>query len=140
MDTLVTIEVPAPPADDLCREAISRAFGWFREVEQRCSRFDPDSELASLSRTTDVALPVSDLLFRAIEFALAVARESDGAFDPTVGRTLECHGFYRNFRTGDRWPALRGRRHRHHDYRHGPGGAPSRCRRRADRGAVAKGL
>jgi len=102
MDTLVSIEIAAPPAGDLCRKATSRAFGWFREVEQRCSRFDPDSELASLSRTAGVAIPVSDLLFRAIEFALAVAQESDGAFDPTVGRTLERHGFDRNYRTGER--------------------------------------
>ncbi len=102
MDTLVSIEISAAPARDLCEEAASRAFGWFREVENRCSRFDPESELSRLSLTTETAVPVSDLLFRAIEFAVGVARESDGAFDPTVGRALERKGFDRNYRTGER--------------------------------------
>jgi hypothetical protein len=52
MGTLVTIHVVRPGADD----AIERAFGWFREIEARCSRFDEQSELVQL--TTRVGVPV----------------------------------------------------------------------------------
>jgi thiamine biosynthesis lipoprotein len=80
MGTLVTIDVvcDAPGVD----AAMGRAFGWFHEVEARCSRFDERSELRQL---TNDATRVSPILFEAVRFALMVAEESGGAFDPTVG-------------------------------------------------------
>jgi thiamine biosynthesis lipoprotein ApbE len=36
-----------------------------------------------------------------VEFAVAVAEESSGAFDPTVGIDMEKRGFDREYRTGD---------------------------------------
>lgn len=80
--------------------ALDRALAWFREVEARCSRFDSDSELMRLSQHVGLAVGVSDLLFEAVRFALAVAEETDGAFDPTVGRTMEIRGFNKEHRTG----------------------------------------
>jgi thiamine biosynthesis lipoprotein len=44
---------------------------------------------------------VSPLLFRAIEFAVAVAGATDGAFDPTIGAAMVRRGFNRNYRTGE---------------------------------------
>lgn len=102
MDTLVSIEVIDPVSDDECRDHIEAAFGWFREVERQCSRFDVDSDLSRLS-ATPVGQPArtTPLVFRLVEFALAVADASGGAFDPTVGRLMEVSGFDRNFRTGE---------------------------------------
>ena len=80
--------------------AIDRAFAWFRDVESRCSRFDPDSELMRLTGHVGFPVRVSDLLFEAVRFALAVAEETDGAFDPTVGHTMETRGFNREHRSG----------------------------------------
>ena len=45
---------------------------------------------------------VSPVLFEAVRFALALARETGGIFDPTVGRLLEAKGFDRDYRTGER--------------------------------------
>ena len=53
-----------------------------------------------LSRHVGMPVRASDLLFEAVRFALAVAEETDGAFDPTVGRTMETLGFNRDHRTG----------------------------------------
>lgn len=101
MDTLVTIEVVDPaPGDVVAR--IDAAFGWFERVERACSRFDRASDLSELCRQVDVAVRVDPLLYRAIEFAMAVARASGGAFDPTVGRVLTAQGFDKNYRTGER--------------------------------------
>ena len=96
MGTLVTIHVVRPNADD----AIERAFGWFREIESRCSRFDQQSELAQLTMHVGEPVTASPILFEAVRFALYVAEETGGAFDPTVGHRMEARGFNREDRTG----------------------------------------
>lgn len=80
--------------------AIARAADWFHQVEFACNRFDESSELRQLCAQTDVAVPVSEILFEAVQFAVAVADASDGAFDPTVGARMEARGFNRDYRTG----------------------------------------
>jgi thiamine biosynthesis lipoprotein len=95
MGTIVTIQVAGNHED-----AIDRAFGWFRHVEASCSRFDPASELRQLTARAGAAVPVSDLLYEAVQFAVAVATETGGAFDPTVGRQMETRGFDRDYRSG----------------------------------------
>jgi thiamine biosynthesis lipoprotein len=45
---------------------------------------------------------VTPLVFEAVRFALAVAEESDGAFDPTVGALLESQGFNRDYKSGEK--------------------------------------
>jgi len=96
MGTLVTIQVLRSGSED----AIERAFGWFYEIEERCTRFDERSELMQLSAQAGVAVAVSAILFEAVRFALSVAEVSGGAFDPTVGHRLAARGFNREHRTG----------------------------------------
>jgi thiamine biosynthesis lipoprotein len=96
MGTIVTIHVVRGDTDD----AIERAFGWFREIESRCSRFDEHSELVQLSTQIGVPVPVSPILFEAVRFSLLVAEETGGAFDPTVGLLMHAQGFNREYRTG----------------------------------------
>ena len=97
MGTAVTIEVVSPHAD----ESIDRAFGWFRQVETACTRFNPQSELMQLSARIGVPVEVSPIVFEALQFALAVAEDTNGAFDPTVGRSMEVRGFNREYSTGE---------------------------------------
>lgn len=89
MGTLVTIHVVRDSRDT--DAAIGRAFGWFHEIEERCSRFNGESELMKLVVGTPVE--VSAILFEAVQFALMVAEESGGAFDPTVGQRMAARGF-----------------------------------------------
>jgi FAD:protein FMN transferase len=101
MGTFVSIDTVRTGA--ACDDAVDRAFEWFREIERRCTRFDPHSELMQLStRSAGVPVEVSPMLFQAIQFAVTVAQESDGAFDPTVGRVMELRGFDREHRSGQR--------------------------------------
>jgi thiamine biosynthesis lipoprotein len=105
MGTIVTIHVVdrqrdgQPGVADDQDEAIARALDWFARVEACCSRFDPNSELMQLSSQIGVAVPVSELLYQVVQFARAVAEETGGAFDPTVGREMETRGFNREHRT-----------------------------------------
>lgn len=100
MDTPVTIQVVGGARWADCAERIARAFGWFRQVEECCTRFDAGSEVMKLARRVQEPVVVSPILYTVVHFALAVARASDGAFDPTVGLVLERRGFNRNYRTG----------------------------------------
>lgn len=99
LGTIVRVHVIDAHVENAER-AVARAFDWFREVESRCTRFEPDSELMRLTARTGIAVPVSPLIFQTLQFALAVAAASGGAFDPAVGLTMEALGFNRHDRTG----------------------------------------
>lgn len=96
MGTLVTIDVGYPGAE----EAIERAFGWFFQIEACCTRFDPQSELMQLTAHIGEPVAASAILFESVKFALTVAEETGGAFDPTIGEQMEARGFNREHRTG----------------------------------------
>lgn len=104
MGTVVTVHIVGRGTSYAERiereESAASALAWFDEVERVCSRFDPQSELSQLSTRIGVRVPVSDLLFEAVGFAIAVAEESGGAFDPTLGLELEARGFNREHRSG----------------------------------------
>ncbi len=91
MGTIVSIEVDAP------EPVVTRAMAWFRQVEAVCSRFDPDSELRRLVVGTPTR--ASPILFEAVNFALQVADETDGAFDPTLGSRMAARGYNRHYVT-----------------------------------------
>jgi FAD:protein FMN transferase len=96
MGTLATIHV----VGECEPSTLDRAFGWFYEIEERCTRFDATSDLMQLCSRTGEAVVVSPMLFEAIRFAKLVAEESGGAFDPTVGHRMAARGFNREHRTG----------------------------------------
>jgi thiamine biosynthesis lipoprotein len=104
MSTVVTFQVIGHGDDPTRHEArvaaVGRAVEWFRSVEACCSRFDSESEVRRLASSAGAPVPVSEMLFAAVNFALALAADSDGAFDPTVGLSMEARGFDRNYRTG----------------------------------------
>ena len=102
MDTPVVIEISAPEHDEgELAERTDRAFGWFAEVERRCSRFDEASELRSLSRRVGEPISISALLFNALNISVEVAQLTGGALDPTIGRAMEQSGFNTNYLTGE---------------------------------------
>jgi thiamine biosynthesis lipoprotein len=96
MGTLVTIRVVASGAEAL----VERAFEWFDEIEQRCTRFDVQSELMQLTAHVGEPVPASPILFEAVQFALKVAEETGGAFDPAIGHRMEARKFNREYKTG----------------------------------------
>jgi FAD:protein FMN transferase len=106
MGTLVTIQVVRSGAESdanaaIVDHAMDRAFGWFQEIESLCTRFSAESELMQLTAHVGVPMPASAILYEAVRFALLVAEESGGAFDPTVGLRMEGLGFNREHRTGE---------------------------------------
>jgi len=67
------------------------------QVDRTYSRFRDDSELCRLQAEAGRWTTVSPLLWQAITTAIAVARDSDGAVDPTVGQAMRVIGYDRDF-------------------------------------------
>src|SRR3954453_18338950 len=101
MGTVVTITVVGDAVRHKHRqevaETVERAVAWFRRIEETCTRFDESSELRQLSRHIGTPVPGSPILFQLVDFAVKVAEETEGAFDPTVGRRMVALGFNREY-------------------------------------------
>ncbi|MCW1913268.1 FAD:protein FMN transferase [Luteolibacter sp. GHJ8] len=65
--------------------AANAAFAIGAEINAVASDYLPDSELMKLSDRTGETIKVSPLLGEVLEGAFTKARETDGAFDPTLG-------------------------------------------------------
>lgn len=62
-------------------------------VDQACSSFRPDSELAALNRAAGQTVQVSPLLSEYLAAGIRAAEVTDGDVDPTVGEALMALGF-----------------------------------------------
>src|SRR6266852_7589669 len=101
MDTWVNIQVVSDQSREAIEPVVQRALTWFETVERICTRFDPTSEVMQLLGQVGRPVRVSTLLFEVVAFALDLAKQTDGAFDPTIGATMEQLGFATNYRTGE---------------------------------------
>lgn len=64
------------------------------EINRRMSTYDPESELSRFNRSESVEwFAVSGETARVVAFALEVAEQTGGAFDPTVGPVVNLWGF-----------------------------------------------
>jgi FAD:protein FMN transferase len=75
------------PDENQAKAAFKRAFARIAELDQRLSDYSLESELSKLSAQAPTSSPIfiSDDLFTVLQSAQALAAESDGAFDITVG-------------------------------------------------------
>ncbi|MCH2378798.1 MAG: FAD:protein FMN transferase, partial [Pedosphaera sp.] len=87
LGTFVSITVYAEP--EKARPAINAAFAEFRAVDALLSIHRPDSALAR----ANAGGPVNAELQAVLEKALAIARDTDGAFDPTIRPLADLWGF-----------------------------------------------
>ena len=85
--TFVSITVYAEPGK--ARPAINAAFAEFRAVDALLSIHRDDSDLAR----ANAGGPVNTELQAVLEKSLAIARDTDGAFDPTIRPLADLWGF-----------------------------------------------
>ncbi len=83
------------PAD--AAEAVATAKRRLLEWHQRFSRFERDSELSRFNRDQRTRVPVSPMLRRLIEVAVAAARDTGGLVDATLGAEIERAGYASHF-------------------------------------------
>ena len=85
MGTLLEIEAFAPRANG-AEAAVTAAFRAVEEVERRLSNWREESELSIANRAAARRpAPLSAATYRSLFRARTLARETGGAFDPTVG-------------------------------------------------------
>jgi len=76
----------SPQGKSQADEAAEAAFQLARDVNTSCSDYDVTSELMKLNDLpARQAIPLSPLLFDVLSSALKIARETNGAYDPTLG-------------------------------------------------------
>jgi FAD:protein FMN transferase len=76
--------------------AIDDAFEEVRRLDHLLSNYRPDSELSVLNRQAgDEPVKVSEELFNLLAACQEYSRQSDGAFDITVGPLMKVWGFYK---------------------------------------------
>ena len=98
MDALGTVAVVAVSPADRADEALTLLAGELRAIDEACSRFREDSELRTVERTGGGRpVPISPLLYDALEVGCAVAVQTAGTVDPTVGSALVALGYDRDF-------------------------------------------
>lgn len=79
----VRIVLYAPTASSAARAA-TEAFNRIAALDAEMSDYRPDSALSAVARQAPAPVPVPADLFTVVQRALALAEETDGAFDPTV--------------------------------------------------------
>jgi FAD:protein FMN transferase len=94
LGTTCTVLVTSPAALDLACAAVEAEL---EVIDATYSRFRPDSELTRLNRSAGRPIVVTPLLAEAISIALRAARLTEGAVDPTVGRTVRALGYDRDY-------------------------------------------
>jgi thiamine biosynthesis lipoprotein len=91
--TTVTVLVQDPGQADRAEAMLAAELD---AIDRACSRFRADSELQMVHAHAGEKVRVSSLLFEAIEVACAVAEQTRGAVDPTVGNAIAALGYDRD--------------------------------------------
>lgn len=92
------------PSEAIAEQAARVAFARIAELNAIMSDYETDSELSRLSRSSEQGapeVPVSADLWKVLERSQRLARETDGAFDITIG---PCVGLWRKARRDKEFP------------------------------------
>jgi thiamine biosynthesis lipoprotein len=77
-------------------EAVDAAFEEVRRLDEMLSNYKPESELSEVNRAAaERPVAVTQELFELVAACVKYSRESDGAFDITVGPLMKVWGFYK---------------------------------------------
>ncbi len=95
MGTSWTVKIGAPPASgpinaDALQASIQQALDG---VTQQMSTWTSDSSISRLNQAEPGWYQLPPELFHVLRHALDIARQTDGAYDPTVGRLVNLWGF-----------------------------------------------
>jgi len=97
LGTTIIIEINSTSQTHLVENSIEEAFNFFHKVVDRFSRFNNNSELSKLNRSSGKKITVSPELFDLIKFSLELYKISNGLFDPTIITLLKAYGYDKSF-------------------------------------------
>lgn len=79
------------------QESVQNAFNEFDRIVKKFTRFESTSELSNLNNHGGEWFSVSNEFFGLLQSMLQIAKETNGAFDPTIIDFLEVYGYDRNY-------------------------------------------
>jgi FAD:protein FMN transferase len=94
LGTFCSVLVAAPGALGAAHQLLSDQIA---AIDLACSRFQEDSELSALNRSSGARAMVSPLFAGALAAALRAAEITDGDVDPTCGGSLQRLGYDKDF-------------------------------------------
>jgi thiamine biosynthesis lipoprotein len=100
---VIVAEASGGGVGDPARRAVSVARQWLLEWHQQFSRFERDSELSRLNRDDRTVVPISPMMRRVVQAAVAAAELSGGLVDATLVGEIEQAGYDADL-TGPRLP------------------------------------
>jgi thiamine biosynthesis lipoprotein len=90
VELAVTADRALAPAQDMLSAEL-------QALDLACSRFRPESELSRANAQAGSWVPAGPILRDAVEVALAVAEDTEGLVDPTLGQYVIAAGYDRDF-------------------------------------------
>ncbi len=97
MGTTISVKVVSDCSAEEFTHATADVFETFIKLEKKFSRFRPDSELTQLNQAGGAPFAASAEFLEVANHALQLAKDSDGAFDPTILNALEIAGYTKDF-------------------------------------------
>lgn len=95
MGTTYSVKIAGALPDGLTQEKLQKEIdAVLVEVNRQMSTYIADSEISLLNKApADKAVAISDWFYNVLQFSLQVARQTDGAYDPTLGPLINLWGF-----------------------------------------------
>jgi thiamine biosynthesis lipoprotein len=94
LGTTALVRVGDPAALQRARELLAAEL---ERIDRAASRFRPDSELERVNACAGRFVAIGPLLHEALAVALAAAKRTQGAVDPTLGAAIRLAGYTRDY-------------------------------------------
>ncbi len=102
MDTLVTISAVSD-SDNKAETAIDKAFAEIEKIDNLVNFFSDKSEISGINKNAGKkAAAISDETFEVIEKAIYASKETNGAFDVTIGPEIALWDFHNKVKPEDK--------------------------------------
>ena len=101
MDTLVTITVVSD-SKEIAEKAIDAAFAKIENLDRLLNFFSPESEVSNINKNAGISvIKVSPDTLDVLDKSLLVSKNTEGAFDITIGPVITLYDFYKKIKPED---------------------------------------
>jgi thiamine biosynthesis lipoprotein len=98
MNTDITVHVVNEKQNTVkTLDAIEAVYSEFDRIVKRYTRFNEDSELSNLNRSSGTWVTVTPEFFKLVQFMLDLNKNTNGVFDPTIIDFLEIYGYNKDY-------------------------------------------
>lgn len=98
MNTDITVHIVSEKQQTIkTKDAIESVFSEFDRIVKKFTRFNEDSELSNLNRSSGEWVIVSSEFFNLIKYMLELNKRTNGTFDPTIIDFLEVYGYNKDY-------------------------------------------